>query len=198
MFGTPVRRREDPALLRGLGRYVADLDIPGSLCVSYLISTAAHARLVSLDTSAGRSAEGVVDVVTAEDVELGPLPLINPNFPAAMARPLLASGTVRFVGEVVAAVVAETAETAAQALELIEVEFEPLPVVIDPTEALSDTVLLYPEYGSNVVARASGEQRTPTLSGPRWSSRPRSTVIGWPRARSRPGRPRPGGSETAA
>ena len=140
----------------GLGRYVADLDIPGSLCVSYLISSAAHARLVSLDTSAARSAPGVVDVVTADDLELGPLPLINPSFPAAMARPLLASGTVRFVGEVVAAVVAETAEIAALALELIEVDFEPLPVVIDSREALSDGVLLYPECGSNVVAPRLG------------------------------------------
>jgi aerobic carbon-monoxide dehydrogenase large subunit len=140
----------------GLGRYVADLDIPGCLWVSYLISTAAHARLVSLDISAARGAPGVVDVVTADDLDIGPLPLINPNFPAAMARPLLASGTVRFVGEAVAAVVAETEEAAARALELIEVDFDPLPVVIDPADALSDQVLLYPEVGSNVVARASG------------------------------------------
>jgi carbon-monoxide dehydrogenase large subunit len=156
VFGTPVRRSEDPALLRGLGRYVADLEIPGCLWVSYVISTVAHARLIGIDASRAASGSGVMDVITAEDLDIGPLPLINPRYPEAMARPLLASKVVRFVGEAVAAVVAETAEAAADALEGIEVEYEPLPAVVDPLDALSDQVLLYPDHGSNVVIRAAG------------------------------------------
>jgi carbon-monoxide dehydrogenase large subunit len=151
-----MRRVEDPPLLRGIGRYVADLQIPGCLWVSYLTSTVPHARLLRVDTAGARSVPGVVDVVTAGDLDIGPLPVMHPNFPAAMARPLLAAATVRFVGEAVAAVVARTEAAAADAIHLIEVDYAPLPVVIDPSSALSDTVLLYPEHGSNVVVRAAG------------------------------------------
>src|SRR4051812_1041524 len=143
--GTPVVRREDHALLTTGGLFVADRRLAGALHVAYVTSTAAHARLRSVDVSAARAARGVVDVVVAADLDgLGPEPLANPQLDAAMRRPLLATDRVRFVGEPIAAVVAETTYQAEDAVGLVEVDYELLPAVVDPEAALlPDAPLLF-------------------------------------------------------
>ncbi|MGE0796221.1 MAG: xanthine dehydrogenase family protein molybdopterin-binding subunit [Acidimicrobiia bacterium] len=157
LLGTGVPRREDDHFLRGAGTYIANLDLPGALHVVYVTSTMAHAELVRIDVDAARRAPGVVDVVTAADLDVGPVPTINPGYPDAMARPLLATGRVRFVGEAVAAIVAESVAAAEDAAELVEVDYEPLPAVVGIEGALADdAALLFPEVGTNVVLTAAG------------------------------------------
>ncbi len=152
ILGTRVVRLEDPRLLTTGGSYVADLELPGAAHVTFVRSTAAHARLVSVDVQAARKSPGVVDVFVGEDLsDLPPAPPIMPGMPDAMARPYLAAGTVRFVGEPVAVIVAETAEQAADAADLVVIGYEPLPVVVDPEEAVRGEVLLFPEAGTNVA-----------------------------------------------
>ena len=156
LLGTAVRRVEDAALLTGRGTFVADVALPGALHAHFVTSTVAHAVIVSVDVSAARAAPGVVDVLTASDVELAPLAPLNPAWPAAMARPLLATERVRFVGEPIVAVVAESAEQAADAADLVVVEYDDLAPVIGFDRALSDETLLFPDAGTNVVARPTG------------------------------------------
>jgi carbon-monoxide dehydrogenase large subunit len=159
LVGTPVTRIEDHHLLVGDTAFVADQDLRGCLSVAYVTSTMAHARIVGVDVTAARSAPGVVDVVTAADVAaagLGPLPPMNPAYPEAMVRHLLAVDVVRFVGEAIVAIVAESAAQAEDAAALVEVDYEPLPVVVDPEDALRGEVLLFPDAGTNVIARNSG------------------------------------------
>jgi CO/xanthine dehydrogenase Mo-binding subunit len=123
----------------------------------YLGSNRAHALLTRTETTEACSSPGVVDVVTATELDLPPL-AFPAAFPPSRARLLLASGRVRFVGEATAAVVAETAATAANPLDLIEFDYDPLPVVVDPSDALADEVLRYPDIGSNVVVRDGGSE----------------------------------------
>jgi carbon-monoxide dehydrogenase large subunit len=157
LLGTGVARREDDHFLRGRGTYISNLELPGALHVVYVTSTMAHAELVGVDVEAAKAAPGVVDVVTAADLDVGPVPMINPSYPATMARPLLAAGRVRFVGEAIAAIVAETVEAAADAAELVEIDYEPLPAVVDIEGALADGAeLLFPEAGTNVVLTTGG------------------------------------------
>jgi aerobic carbon-monoxide dehydrogenase large subunit len=156
LLGTAVRRVEDAPLLVGEGRFVADVDLPGCLHVAYVTATVAHARITHVDVEAARAAPGVVDVVTPGDIELPPLSPISPDWPVEMARPLLATDVVRFVGEPLVAIVAETAEDAADAAELVVVEVDPLPSVIGFDAALAGDVLLFPDARTNVVARPHG------------------------------------------
>jgi aerobic carbon-monoxide dehydrogenase large subunit len=156
LVGTPVARREDHRLLTGDTRFVADLDLPGCLSVTYVTSPVAHAVIRSVDVDAARSAPGVVDVVTAADLDIGPQPQISPAYPPTMARPLLADGRVRFVGEAVVAIVAETDAAAEDAAELVEIDYEPLPAVTNVDVADRGEVLLFPDAGTNVVASREG------------------------------------------
>ena len=156
LLGTPVRRVEDAPLLVGDGQFVADLDLPGALHVTYVTANVAHAHLRSIDLEAARRAPGVVDVVAGSDIDLAPLAPINPAWPQSMARPLLATDRVRFVGEPIVAIVAETAAAAADAAELVEIDYDPLPPVVGFDAALAGDVLLFPEAGTNVVATGSG------------------------------------------
>jgi aerobic carbon-monoxide dehydrogenase large subunit len=156
LLGTPVLRVEDPHLLVGDAAFVADLDLPGVLAVGYVTSTVAHGRIVAVDVSEAAGAPGIVDVVTAADLDLAPLPPVFPFVPQEMVRPLLAADRVRFVGEPIVAIVGESAATVADAAERVVVEIEPLPAVVDPTEALTDEVVLFPEAGTNLVARRGG------------------------------------------
>jgi aerobic carbon-monoxide dehydrogenase large subunit len=134
------------------GTYIADLDLPGALHVHYVRSTAAHARIVGIDVEEARKAPGVVDVVTATDLaDLPPAPPVLGFLDQQLTRPFLAADVVRFVGETVAAVVAETAAQAADAAELVVVDYDPLPAVVDPAHALRGEVLLFPAFGTNVV-----------------------------------------------
>ena len=155
ILGNRVLRKEDPKFLTVGGSYVDDLQIPGAAWVTYVRSPEAHARIAQVDTAAALAAPGVLDVFTASDLQLPPLPMELPMLNPAMARPLLADGVVRFVGEAVAAVVAETKAQARDGADLVEVEYEPLPVVVDPEESAASETLLFEEAGSNVALELS-------------------------------------------
>src|SRR5271155_3608990 len=135
--GQPLRRREDMKFLTGNGRYVDDIKLPGTLYLAVLRSPHAHARITGVDLSTARSAAGVRLALA------GKIGDIKPNWipPGTVVphRPVIAVDKVRFVGECVALVVAETRETAYDALERIEVAYEALPAVIDEADAIGDT-----------------------------------------------------------
>ncbi|HET7638791.1 MAG TPA: hypothetical protein VFK47_08630, partial [Ktedonobacteraceae bacterium] len=132
-FGKPVQRVEDPRLLRGKGTYVDDISLPGMLHAALLRSPHAHARIIGIDTAAARAQPGVHLVLTAEDVgeALEPSPLLVPHHALTQPRTQfpLARDEVHYTGEAVALVVAEDRYIAEDALELINVAYEPLPVV---------------------------------------------------------------------
>jgi aerobic carbon-monoxide dehydrogenase large subunit len=162
-----VARREDARLLTGDTRYIADLHLPGCLSVTYVTAPVAHAVIRSIDVDAARSSPGVVDVVTAADLDIGPQPQVSPAYPRTMARPLLADGRVRFVGEAVVAIVSETEAAGEDAAELVEIDYDPLPAVTGLDVAERGEVLLFPEAGTNVVATRQGgaEAIGDTLAG---------------------------------
>ncbi|MDA8034881.1 MAG: xanthine dehydrogenase family protein molybdopterin-binding subunit [Actinomycetota bacterium] len=154
LIGQAVRRREDAALLRGERRYVADLVVEGCCELTFVRSPLAHARIRRVDVAAATAQPGVVAVWTAEelglaDLQEAPPPPSGPR--PALARPLLARDTVRFVGEPVALVVATSRAEAVDAAELVVVEYDPLPAVVDPLGALEDGTLLFPAHGTNLV-----------------------------------------------
>jgi aerobic carbon-monoxide dehydrogenase large subunit len=153
ILGTRVVRKEDPALLTRGGIYLADVSDPrleGAAYVAYARSPMAHATISSIEVDEAKAAPGVLGVFTAADIDLAPV--AGMMAPAPMARPVLAVDRVRFVGEPIAAVVAETAAQAADAVELIWADLEPLPAVVGVEEAMKDEVLLFPDHGSNVSA----------------------------------------------
>jgi carbon-monoxide dehydrogenase large subunit len=162
LVGARVKRVEDPALLRGEGKYVDDVEIPGMLHAAYLRSPVAHARLRSIDMSDAAALPGVVAVISDSDVRemgIGDLPAIwvRPG-QKSLSYPLLARDTVRWVGEPIAAVVAESRELAEDALELIHLEFDDLPAVVGSLAALEpEAPLLYDEWGDNVCVRLERE-----------------------------------------
>ena len=160
LVGTPVARREDHRLLTGGARFIADLDLPGCLSVTYVTSPVAHAVIRSVDADAARSAPGVVDVVTVADLDIGPQPQISPAYPPVMARPLLADSRVRFVGEAVVAIVSETEAAGEDAAELVEIDYDLLPAVTNVDGAERGEVLLFPEVGTNVVTTREGGSDT--------------------------------------
>jgi aerobic carbon-monoxide dehydrogenase large subunit len=156
VFGASVRRVEDPHLIRGAGRYVDDVQPAGCLHAVFLRSHLAHATIVRLDFGAASKAPGVVAVWSAADLaDLEPLEIeASVDGMALPERRVLASGRVRHVGEAVAMLIAESAAQARDALELIEMDLEPLEVVTDMERALQeDAPLLYPDIGSNLAFR---------------------------------------------
>jgi carbon-monoxide dehydrogenase large subunit len=156
VFGSSIRRVEDPHLIRGVGRYVDDLRPAGCLHLVFLRSHLAHATIGRLDLAAARKAKGVVAAWSAADLEnLKPLRIEEGVEGMALPeRRVLSSGRVRHAGEAVAMLVAESLAEARDALELIELDLEPLPVVTDVERAVEDGApLLYPELGSNVAFR---------------------------------------------
>ncbi|PYN92291.1 MAG: xanthine dehydrogenase [Candidatus Rokuibacteriota bacterium] len=139
LFGASVRRREDERLITGLGRYVADVTLPGMLHVAVLRSPHAHARLVRIDVAEGRRRPGVVNVVVPSDVATLPrLPLLVPHssLVAPACPEILPQQIVSYAGQAVALVVAESADLAEDALGALRVEYEPLPPVSTPEDAL--------------------------------------------------------------
>ncbi len=155
LLGQRVRRTEDPRLLRGEGRYVDDIVLPRTLHVSFVRSPAAHARVLSVDVSAANALPGV-HAFSAQDFDLNvhaPPPIV-PLDPATF-RPFVASDRVRFVGDIVAVAVAPTRAVAIDAAELVEVEYDPLPVVTDVVEAARGDVVLFEELGTNVCLESS-------------------------------------------
>ena len=149
-MGNAVLRREDPDLLTGAARYVGDMDPPGTVHVTFVRSVMAHARIASVDTEAARSAPGVLGVWTAADVPIAPQPLFI-MLPPELARLPLAD-KARYVGDPIAAVVAESRAAAVDAAERVQVDYDPLPAVIDPFEALEpDAPVIVEAHGSNKV-----------------------------------------------
>ncbi|MBO0848616.1 MAG: xanthine dehydrogenase family protein [Pseudonocardia sp.] len=151
--GKSIRRVEDPKFLRGRGGYIADLVTPGTLHAAVLHSPHAHARILGIDVVEALAAPGVHAVITgAQAAELcDPLPDFGPD-PANHTWRCLAVDKVRYVGEGVAVVVADNRYLAEDALALIEVEYEPLPAVVDPERALDDDAsLVHESLGSNLA-----------------------------------------------
>ena len=159
--GQPVPRHEDPTLLKGQGRYTGDVTLPNQTYGFVLRSPHAHAIIKSIDTTAALSANGVLAVLTGNEYRaenLGKLPLVVPpipNFNASSVfqptRLALACETVNFVGEEVAFVVAETLDQAKDAAELINVDYEILPAVVDAEEAMKDTApQVWPDCSGNL------------------------------------------------
>jgi carbon-monoxide dehydrogenase large subunit len=151
ILGNRVVRKEDPKFLTSGGTYVDDMPLDGALHVTYVRSTMAHARIEGIDVTEARAAPGVVDVVTAADVDLSPLPPAIPLLNAAITRPLLADGTVRFVGEPVVAILSETRAAGVDAAELVAIDYDPLPALVDAEDAARDETILHPAAGTNVV-----------------------------------------------
>jgi aerobic carbon-monoxide dehydrogenase large subunit len=158
ILGTRVLRTEDPGFLSTGAVYTDDVQderLAGACYVHFVRSTVAHAKINSIDTSAAKEAEGVVAVYTAADLTadgLNPLKPMAPFMNQAMLQPLLASDTVRFVGEPVAAVVTEQVYQGEDALELVDVDYEFLPAVVNMNDALSgEKGLLFSDAGTNVI-----------------------------------------------
>ncbi len=162
LMGARVKRLEDPRLLRGQASYVDDIRLPGTLHAAILRSPHAHARIRRIDLSAARAAPGVVDAFSLADAWPEPpaIPVLIPH-PLLRACPQypLARDRVRYVGEPVAVVVAENRYLAEDALELVEVEYEPLPAVVDAEAALAPGAQpLHDDAPDNVAARWTHEK----------------------------------------
>ncbi len=156
MLGSPIKRREDPRLITGQATYVDDIKLPGMLYMAVLRSPYGHAHIKSIHTEAARSHPGVVAVYTAADIKgiVGNIAVAVPLGKIAEGmgvRGPLAEGKVRFYGDPVAFVVAEDRYIARDARDLIEVDYEPLPAVVDMEKAMQPGApLLYEEFGTNV------------------------------------------------
>jgi carbon-monoxide dehydrogenase large subunit len=154
VLGNPVRRREDPRLVRGGGCYVDDVRVEGALHAIFVRSPVAHARIAAIDTAAAAALPGVAGVFTYESLGLRPVKGF-PGVPDAFVRPHLALDTVRFVGEPVAVVLAETRDQAADAAEAVRVDYEPLGAVVDLDAAANGDVLLFADAGTNRCYRVA-------------------------------------------
>src|SRR4051794_38560133 len=153
--GVAVVRNEDEPLLRGVARYLPDLE-GEHLHAVFVRSNMANAELGVIDSKGALEAEGVVAVLTAADLPLERIRAHASGVPAPLFnRPPLATGRVRFVGDPVAIVVATSRTAAVDAAELVEVQYDPLPAVLNPEEALSDgAFVLFPDNGSNQCSEA--------------------------------------------
>ncbi|MEM7326759.1 MAG: xanthine dehydrogenase family protein molybdopterin-binding subunit, partial [Actinomycetota bacterium] len=151
ILGNAVLRREDPTLLTGTDKYNDDLEVPGLGYAHFVRSPFAHATLGNIDTSEATGMPGVAGVWSADDLEMADFQGF-PMFPVEFNRPVLARGKVRFVGDIVAVVVADSREEAADAAEMVVVDYDPLPAVTDMEAALADDApVLFEEHGSNMV-----------------------------------------------
>ncbi|MGH9169567.1 MAG: xanthine dehydrogenase family protein molybdopterin-binding subunit [Acidimicrobiales bacterium] len=151
ILGNRVLRVEDPKFLTVGGSYVADLDLPDSTYLAFVRSTVAHAKLLTVDTADAKRMPGVLAVFDNDDLSLPKMPPAMGMTPEPMSASMLASGTVRYVGEPVVAIVAETPQQAADAAEHVVIDYDPLPAVVDPVQAHRGDVLLFPEVGTNVA-----------------------------------------------
>lgn len=155
-----VPRFEDERLITGRGKFVGDLEAPDALAAWFVRSPFAHGELTAVDTEFAAGSPGVVAVYTAADLDLPDQPVVRPGGVARMDRPMLARDRVRFVGEAVAVVVAESAAAAEEAAGLIFVEVDPLEAVIDAATAARDEAIIHPAAGTNVAYRQH------TVAGP--------------------------------
>ncbi|MEO8508419.1 MAG: xanthine dehydrogenase family protein molybdopterin-binding subunit [Betaproteobacteria bacterium] len=173
--GNAVRRVEDDSLLTGRGQFADNFVLPGQAHLVFLRSPHAHARIAALDVTAAKAMPGVVSVLTGEelvDAGVKPIPKSTDfkrhNGGATVAPPqhVLAVGTVRYVGEAVAAIVADTREQARDAAEAIDVRYEALPMVADLADAIArDAPLVWPEAAGNVACeKRHGDAEATTLA----------------------------------
>ncbi|MGO4856981.1 xanthine dehydrogenase family protein molybdopterin-binding subunit [Arthrobacter sp. 2MCAF14] len=155
-IGRPRLRKEDAHLITGRSRYTDNMTLPGMLHLAMVRSPFAHAKITSIDASAAKSSPGVVAVLTGADVaaEQGSLPNVWPVTAEqkAPAFPSIAVDEVAFAGEVVACIVARSAAAARDAVELVDVSYDELPVVLDLEEAFTDKVLAHSSLESNLSA----------------------------------------------
>jgi len=156
--GASIKRSEDPRILTGSGRYVDDIKLPGMLHAAFVRSPLAHARVLAVDVSAARALPGVVAVLTGADLEAMTVPGQDPLFAMMGAGgpmpeySLLATDTVRFVGDPVAIVVAESRYLAEDGCELVEVDYADLPPVASAAAALdADSPALFANLGDNII-----------------------------------------------
>jgi carbon-monoxide dehydrogenase large subunit len=154
-FGKAIPRVEDERLVRGHGRYVDDIDLPGQLHAAFVRSVHANARLRSVDVTGARAAAGVRLVLTGSDLRTlnVPLPAFVPD--ANMRNPRtqlpLATERVRYVGEAIAVVVAESRYLAEDAAALVEIDYEPLPAVVDLATATRSEGAVHDDVADNVA-----------------------------------------------
>ena len=153
-IGSPRRRKEDQRLVTGRTKWTDNIKLPGMLHIAMVRSPFAHATITSIDTSAAKESSGVIAVVTGADIaeEQGAsLPCAWPitEDMKSPAHPAMAIQTVNFAGEIVACVVARSAAEARDAAELVDVDYDELPVVLDLAEAAEDKVLVHPDLETN-------------------------------------------------
>jgi carbon-monoxide dehydrogenase large subunit len=149
ILGHAVMRTEDPRFITGVAHYTEDVPAEGALHAVFVRSQAAHATITSIDTADAASMPGVIGVYTDADLGIEPIAggMAGPDF----NRPVLATDRVRMVGEPIAVVVADSRAQAQDATEAVVVDFDMLPVVVDPVQALlPGAPQLFPEHGSNV------------------------------------------------
>jgi carbon-monoxide dehydrogenase large subunit len=176
--GQPLRRREDVRFLRGKGLFVDDVAPPGTAWCAFVRSPHGHARIRGVSTTVASGMPGVLLVLTAEDWKraghgeltvVHPMPFSDGRPMNNAPRPAFASDKVRHVGDIVAAVVAESRFAAEDAAEAVAVDYEPLPSVCDPRAALApDAPLLHERFGSNIVfdiERGSREKTESAMAG---------------------------------
>ena len=163
--GQAIKRKEDPRLIMGRARYIDDINVTGQLWASFVRSPEAHAKIVSIDTSAAKAYPGVKAVFIGTDVDLeSPLPLawvppgVEVNNPPHWA---IAKDEVRHVGEPVALVIGEDRYAVVDAAEQVLVEYDPLPVVTDPEAALAGGDLVHADTGTEQGARVVARRRRP-------------------------------------
>ncbi|MBM4297010.1 MAG: xanthine dehydrogenase family protein molybdopterin-binding subunit [Deltaproteobacteria bacterium] len=166
LIGAPIRRVEDPALIRGAGCFTDDIQLPGTLHLAFLRSPYPHAKIISIDASRAKALPGVIAVVTGADLnerlQIYSVPLV-PGMKVP-PHPLLARGVVHAVGTPVAALLAESRAVAEDAANAIEADYSPLPAVVNAEQALEPSApLAREELDSNLcytAAKKGGDVET--------------------------------------
>jgi aerobic carbon-monoxide dehydrogenase large subunit len=152
ILGASVKRVEDPRFVTGEACYLPDLHFEGEAWMSVVRSSVPHGIVRSIDTEAAMAMPGVIAIYTAADFEGVTMPIEFTGHPEVMRRPLIPADRVRFIGDIVAVVVAETSVQAQDAADEVWPEYDELPVVVDPDAAAGDDApMLYPDHGSNIA-----------------------------------------------
>src|SRR5437764_12588173 len=153
LVGKRIKRTEDPRLIKGLAHYVDDIGLPGTLHVAFVRSMYAHARISGIDTSEAMKSPGVIAVYTGKDIaNVGPVPCAAalPDLKVPDYR-VLATGKALFVGHPIAAIVATDKYVARDAVDLVSVEYEELPAVVDVEDAAKGGTVIHEKFGHNVA-----------------------------------------------
>ncbi|MDG2300917.1 MAG: xanthine dehydrogenase family protein molybdopterin-binding subunit [Acidimicrobiales bacterium] len=152
ILGNRVLRTEDRQLLTSGGTYVYDLELDNLAYAFFVRSTVAHATITNLNTAQAAAAPGVIGVITSADLDIAPFSAGIAKVNEAFSRPPLAVDLVRYVGDPIAVVVAESFQQAVDAAELIDIEYDFLPTIVDPESALeSESPLIFPEKTDNIA-----------------------------------------------